>query len=244
MQCLFTKIKILAGLLFIILTFPLFASDTTIANFSTSNIKPWGYINAEGHKDGLLVKLALALENETGISINNHLHPYPRVIHEIKNGTTDFAVMFNSPQAREIGISVGWVVDTKILLIGLKNSAAVSSLKDVKGKHIGYLRGSKYGAVFDNNNSFTKVPLDSMQQGIKMLLKKRIHGVVGAERTFYYRLNQLGILAKEVQPLLTISQASGDLYFSKASKNKHLIEPFKAALKKLQLKGRLNGFLQ
>lgn len=88
-------------------------NDTnTIASFSTSNIEPWGYINAQKEFDGLLIKVTKALETETGITINNRIEPYPRVINSIKNGSTDFAVMFNSPQAINYGISVGRVANS------------------------------------------------------------------------------------------------------------------------------------
>jgi len=217
------------------------AVEQSSALFSISNIKPWGYEDDKASLKGLLFKTSNALEAETGIKIINQLRPYPRVIHNLKNGSIDFAIMFNSPQAKNIGISVGRIVDTKILLIALKGSEQVTNLAELSKKQVGYLRGSKYGAVFDDNKNIEKVSLDSMEQGIKMLLKKHLHAIVAADQTFYYALQKLEISTTEVVPIMVINETSGDLYFSKASKNTHLIEPFKLAVMKLHKKGILKN---
>ena len=216
------------------------ASSDISAHFSTSNIQPWGYLNDKNQADGLLTKLAKALEKETNIYIDNQIRPYPRVIHEIKIGTTDFAVMFNSPQSRAIAVSIGRVVNPKIVLTALSDSEKVTDLSQLKGKAVGYLRGSKYGAVFDNNNELNKVSLGSMEQGIKMLLTHRIHAMVGTEHSFYFTLKKLKISTDKVIPIFTVNETSADLYFSKKSKNKYLIEPFKKALQTLREKGILH----
>lgn len=215
------------------------ASESHKASFSTSNIKPWGYKDDNVYK-GLLYQVADALQTESGISITNQLRPYPRVIQELKNGSVDFAIMFNSPQAREIGKSVGRVVNTKILLISLKDTPKISDLNELSQKHIGYMRGSKYGNDFDNNQNIIKVPLNSMRQGIQMLFKNRLQAIAGAEQTFYFNLKELNISTDDVSQIMVINETSGDLYFSKASKNIHLIEPFAKALKKINQEGKLD----
>lgn len=217
-----------------------FAHPEAPAHFSTSNIQPWGYLNDKNQPDGLLSRLVEALEKETNIHIDNQIRPYPRVIHEVKMGTTDFAVMFNSPQSRAIAISIGRVVNPKVVLTALSDSEKLTDLSQLKGKAVGYLRGSKYGAVFDNNQALNKVPLGSMEQGIKMLLTHRIHAMVGTEHSFYFTLKKLNISTDKVMPIFTVNETSGDLYFSKKSKNKYLIEPFKKALQTLRKKGILH----
>lgn len=73
-----------------------------------------------------------------------------------------------------------------------------------------------------------------------MLLQNRIHAVATTEQTFYYALKKLNISKNKITSILTIHTTSGDLYFSKASKNIHLIEPFKNALTSLNKKGVLH----
>ncbi len=53
---------------------------------------------------------------------------------------------------------------------------------------------------------------------------------------------ELDISTEEISRLKIINTTSGDLYFSKASKNTHLIKPFTKALKILSDKGICNKF--
>ena len=215
------------------------AAKTNTALFSTSNIKPWGFINNKNQEEGLLIDFNKALAHESGIKITNHVIPYPRVIREIKNGDVDFAIMFKNPQAESIGISLGQVAITKIVLVALTNNDSIKSLAQLAKQPVGYLRGSKFGQGFDNNTDIKKVPLGSIEQGINLLVKNRIKAIVCTERTFYGAAKLLNIKTNQIKPVLTIKTVAGDLYFSKNSPNTHLIEPIKNALTFLNQTGRL-----
>ncbi len=223
-----------------------YANELLVARFSTSNIEPWGFINEKGVPTGLLIKLANALEKElatdgdNGVKIVNQVRPYPRVIRELEKGAVDFAVMFKSPEADKIGISVGKVADHKVLLIGLADIPAIKNLSQLENKHIGYIRGSKYGPLFDNNKSLNKVSLGSMEQGINMVLLRRIYALASADQTLYFALKELKIPSQKITTLMTINQVSTELYFSKASIRTELIPPLTEALSRLKAKGVLS----
>jgi len=235
---------ILVGLL-LLGTSILSANEPLVARFSTSNVKPWGFINTEGVPTGLLISLVHALESElassgNGIKIDNKIRPYPRVILELGAGVVDFAVMFNSPESNRIGISVGKVADHEILLVGLAGAPKINKFSQLESKPIGHIRGSKYGQLFDNNKLLNKISLGSMKQGIDMLLLRRIYALASADQTLYYALNELQISSHKITPLMTINRVSTELYFSKASTKTELIPAFTHALKKLKSKGVLN----
>ena len=215
------------------------AADSEKVIFSTSNVKPWGYME-EGIQKGLLVDLTNALTAKTGMTVENNIRPYPRVIREFKNGSIDLAFMFRSPQAEEIGIPVEQILTTKIVLIALEDAPEISNLDELSKKYVGHISGSKYGAVFDNSNAFNKVPLDSLEQGIKMLLSKRLYAVASAEQTFYYTLKELEIPQNKIKPIMIVNQVPVDLYLSKKSLKVHLIETYRQAIVQLKKEGVLN----
>lgn len=223
-----------------------FANETIVAHFSTSNVKPWGFVNKDGVQEGLLIRLVHALENElevdadNRVKIDNHIRPYPRVIHEIKTGAVDFAAMFNSPQSNQFGISIGKITDSKILIVGLSDKPRISSIDQLENRPIGHIRGSKYGPLFDDNKTLNKISLDSMERGIKMLLKGRIYALASADQTLYYALERLKIPSQRIKPMMTVSEVSVELYFSKASAKTELIHPISDALSKLKSKGVLD----
>ncbi len=233
--------RLLFGLLFTVLCLPVMATNGSeiTASFSTSNVKPWGYKDAQGNCAGLLSELVDKLRVQTGFKITNHIRPYPRVILEISRGDVDFAVMFNSPQAKEIGISVGRVVKANILLIGRAGAPRLQTLDELKGKTIGHIRGSKYSKEFDDLTGVEKISLESMEQGVTMLLRDRIYVMAGADQTIYYALEKLKIPVHEITSVYTISTASADLYFSRESTRTELIEPMRKAMAELQTQGIL-----
>ncbi len=223
---------------------PVFAS---VAKFSTSNIKPWGFLTSDNKPSGLLVHLTDALQQELRteeVVIDNQLRPYPRVIYEIRNGDVDFAVMFKSPSANEIAVSIGKVVDARVLIIGSAERDKIASLNELDGKVVGYIRGSKYGVEFDNNQRMKKLSVASMKQGIDMLLKGRIYALASAEQTLYYAMHKMDIPRENITTMYTVSSVQADLYFSKASLNTHLKVPVQAALGRLKAKGILDQIFE
>lgn len=228
----------------IVVLFSATPAVASVAKFSTSNVKPWGFLGSDGKPAGLLIRVADALQGElsngSDIVIENQLRPYPRVIHEIKTATVDFAVMFNSPSANSIAVSLGKVVDARVIIIGVADREQIASLDDLAGKVVGHIRGSKYGPDFDDHRTMKKRSLGSMKQGIDMLLNGRIYALASADQTIYYAMQQMDIPRDAITTMYTVSSIQADLYFSKASSNPHLATRVKQALDRLRAKGTLD----
>ncbi|MDN3681008.1 ABC transporter substrate-binding protein [Vibrio tapetis subsp. quintayensis] len=233
-------------LLFIVVLFSVPPAVASVAKFSTSNVKPWGFLGSDGKPTGLLIRVADALQGELSnggdIVIENQLRPYPRVIHEIKTATVDFAVMFNSSSANSIAVSLGKVVDARVIIIGVADREPIASLDDLTGKMVGHIRGSKYGPDFDDHRTMKKRSLGSMKQGIDMLLNGRIYALASADQTIYYAMEQMDIPLDAITTMYTVSSIQADLYFSKESSNSYLVTPVKQALDRLRAKGTLDKF--
>lgn len=224
---------------------PVFADhDLT---FSTSNVEPWGWFNEEYEPKGLLVALNTALQKEMMhrshriLHFTNHIRPYPRVINDIKTGRADFAVLFNSRESDQFGESVGKVSDFKVLVTGLRDADSINSLQDLKGRPIGYVRGSRYGPVFDDNTDLSKVALDSMDKGLDMLLKGRLAALVCLDQTLFHALAKKRIPAGRTQTLMVLGSARADLYISRRSKNQSLAEIAEISLEALHQNGTIQA---
>ncbi|MCL6414660.1 transporter substrate-binding domain-containing protein [Aestuariirhabdus sp. Z084] len=207
---------------------------------STSTVKPWGYVNAQGQLDGLLSRFTLELEKHSGITLNNTLTPYPRVIQEVKSGQADLAVLFKSPQADQYGIDLGEVVKTSIIITARADAPPINSLDALAGKRVGYIRGSRYGASFDDNLQLYKVPIRDMAQGVRMLMQGRIEAMVSADYTLFYTLRELDIEPTRLVHLLTLDSNSGHLYLSRRSTKPDSAANLQKALEEM----RSNGILQ
>ncbi|WP_426417397.1 substrate-binding periplasmic protein [Aestuariirhabdus sp. LZHN29] len=206
---------------------------------SISTVKPWGYLDKEGNPQGLLGHFSRELEKYSALPMNNVLAPYPRVIQEIKRGHADIAVLFKSPEADQYGIDLGEVVRSSIIVIARSDAPMISSISDLQNTRVGYIRGSRYGKAFDDNQTLYKVPVNDMSQGVKMLLQGRIEAMVSADYTLFFTLRELGIDPLRLAQLLVLSSNSGHLYLSRRSNRQEVLEPLQHALELMQEEGVL-----
>lgn len=204
--------------------------------FASSSVEPWG-IQSAGEDKGLLVSIIKALSQETGINAIVDLQPYPRVVHSLYGGRVDMAFLFDSPSTRDSAIRIGHLVESRMIVVGRAGSTELTSLADLKGKTVGVIRGSKYGADFDNATHFRLEPVSSMEQGLAMLMRHRTDVMVGTDQSVYWAMREMNVGAKRLSKLFVMGGTSGSLYISKTSKHQDLIPLYRKALEKLHKNG-------
>ncbi len=207
--------------------------------FATSTVRPWG-MNIGGKEQGLLVNVFNALHRHTGIAASNQLQPYPRVIYSVYSGVVDLAVLFDSPSARENAIRVGHLVDTRVLIVARSGTKPIDSLEQLEGQLVGYIRGSKYGPSFDNATHFTRLAVNTMEQGLAMLIRNRLDAMAGTDQSFYWAMKQMRLGTPQLSKLLVVGGATGSLYMSKNSPRQDLIPVYQDALEALHKDGTLS----
>ncbi len=207
--------------------------------FATSTVKPWGFINAQGEEEGLLVHFEQELRLETGIAYENYLQPYPRVIHSLASGAVDFAVIFDTHAPKEQAIRVGDVTRPEIIIVAKRGARTHESVEGLAGMQIGYIRGSKYGPHFDEATHFTRIPINKMQQGIAMLLKGRIDAMASTDQSLYWSMDKMGVDASKLTKVISLGETTGGLYMSKQSARRDLLPIYRKALQRMEAKGTM-----
>lgn len=205
----------------------------------TTNVMPWGIEHSSGENSGLLVDFLNVYRAHVKEPIKNRLKPYPRVINDIDLGHSDMAVMFKSPQSDAMAYSLGEVVEVDIIAVSKTVHQKVRTIDQLVGKRIAYVRGSKYGPQFDNHATLHKVPVNNMNQGLKMLMKNHVDVVVSTDQAIYYGIDSLGLNPKMLTKILVISTARADLYLSKKSPLVSRRKEFEIALKEVKDSGKL-----
>ncbi len=203
----------------------------------TSMVAPWGYRSATGRPDGLLVKLADLLAREAGLPYQQNLRPYPRVLQEISAGRADMAVLFDSPESEKIAEPLGKVLEISIVVIGPAGTPALEDMGQLSGQRAGYIRGSKYGSAFDDNRTLIKIPLNTPEQGLAMLLQGRLDVMVISDHTLRFALQKMGLTAERVSLRLRLAGTSASLYFSRLSPRQDLRSTYRRALAQLRERG-------
>lgn len=205
----------------------------------TPLVEPWGFIGADGEPTGLLVNFQRELFHRAGLPYEQRMRPYPRVIHDISIGKGDFGVMFNSPQADAVGRSLGAVVTMRILVVSRVQSDAMQSLDDLAGLRVGYVRGSKYGPMFDNNPAFEHIPVNSAEQGLRMLMTHRLDAMASTEQSLIYASVITGIPTGHLQVALELGKARADFYVSHSNKQSQWQGALQSALAGMARDGSL-----
>ena len=213
-------------------------SQQASVRFATTTVKPWG-IKSEAGNHGLLVDVLDELMRITQIPVVNELQPYPRVVHSLYSGRADFAFLFDSPATREAAIHVGHLVNSKMIVVGRAGAEELQSLDELEGKAVGFIRGSKYGAEFDEATHFTRVPVSTMEQGLAMLMRNRMDVMAGTDQAVYWSMRKMNVGAKRLSKLYVLGGTSGSLYLSKKSNRSDLVPAYQNALKILHENGTL-----
>ncbi|AFV00956.1 substrate-binding periplasmic protein [Simiduia agarivorans] len=180
----------------------------------TPLVEPWGFIDAAGAPQGLLVRFQRELFQRAGLRYEQRMRPYPRVIHDLSIGRGDFGVMFSSPQADAVGRSLGAVVTMRVLLVSRVQPETIQGLNDLAGLRVGYVRGSKYGPLFDNNPTFERIPVNSAEQGLRMLMTHRLDAMASTEQALIYASVITGIPTGHLQVAFELGKARADFYVS------------------------------
>ncbi len=212
------------------------ATTETEIIFGNSQIKPWGML-IDGVPQGLLVDLERALAVETQRQHKLKLLPYARVIHSIYVGDVDMAGLFDARIDHSKLIKIAPITDTRVIIIGRAPAPAISDISELNGLTVGHMRGSKYGAVFDDADQLSKIPINTMSQALAMLKRGRIDAMAGVDQTFFWAMKQMQFSPSEFSELITISRPTVSLYMSQHSRHKPLIPLYREALHRLKEKG-------
>ena len=191
----------------------------------------------------MLVDVQRELFRRAGVPFRNEMKPYPRVIAEIESGQADVAVMFVSPEADRTGISLGQVVQERIVIVMRAAAPAIRRLNDLNGRYVGHVRGSRYGAAFDDHTGIIRVPVTDAEQGLRMLLAGRLDAMASTEHSLLYSLYNAGLNAADIRIALPLRQARADLYISRQAASAPWRAALENALKAMQADKSLSAAL-
>ncbi len=214
------------------------AADDTV-RIGASNMSPWGFLDKQNRESGLLIDFAQKFSAEVHIDHKNYLQPYPRVMHSLASGSVDLAVLFDGPHADNVAIRVGDVLVTEVFVVARASAEPISSFEQLAGMTVGYIRGSKYGEPFDSAPHFTRLPINTMRQGLAMVLSGRIDAMTSSNQAFYQATNAMQLNETQLRRLLVLKGVTGGLYMSRHSKLMNQLPFYRDALKKMDSQGTL-----
>lgn len=140
---------------------------------------PFAFMDGRGRPDGIMYELSKRLARQLDGPAVIQLLPYPRMLDGLGRGTLDCAIFFTTDERKKRFEQIGLLVKRQVLIVRRPQGARIGRLEDLHGKTVGHVRGTLYGAAFDNNAAITKYEVDGYQQGMAMLQAGRLDAFIG-----------------------------------------------------------------
>ena len=135
---------------------------------------PLSFTNAKGEPEGMLVRLASALFSKAGVSWNAVGYPATRLFSNLANGSTNFAILVNSPTVSDCCIiSKTPVFVHELRAYSLGDKPPIKEQSDLVGKSVISIRGYTYGGfirfVTDEKNRISNNVAANHRTAFEML---------------------------------------------------------------------------
>lgn len=217
------------------------ANEVKTLNVRTIDVSPYGIID-NGRNSGIYYELFNRLFESSNVKFENVIFPYARIKHELKSGQADVTIMF---KYQELSPYVNYITPLpalKNVVIG-KKGTSISSIDDLNGKVIAYLRGAKFSDKIDKSKNISKQFVNDFEQGIDMMRLNRVDAIIGPLSAILYSAKSIGVPQDFFDKPFTVSSKTPWLQVSKKSIKKIDLLTIEIALKKLIKEGcftRLN----
>lgn len=200
-----------------------------------------GGVSSDSGFDGFDQELLQELASRSGVEIYLLRYPFARSLQDLKVGKIDLITSLAKTPQREkyIGYFSQPYYQCHTAFYAQPNVAKViRDYNDLKGRKIGYMRGSVYFERFDNDASLNKDPVLSESQLPGKLLKGRNSVFVGTDCQMDYLLIKNGLSDQIVKTAYRPTQAV-NLYigYSKAAGIEREVLRLDAAMTQLIAEG-------
>jgi len=169
---------------------PAVADDGVELRIGTMHLLPYGWIDGQGQKQGVIFELHQEIGRRSGLTFSNEVIPFARMVSMLKAGDLDIITCQPHAVALEAGDKL--IVQNDINVIaGVRNDSSVKVLSDFKGKTLLYIIDASYPFLRDYPQSIHRVK--NYEIMLKMLHERsNIDGGVFSEPAYYYWIKAMG----------------------------------------------------
>jgi len=204
-------------------------------NVATIDLMKYGFIE-NGEKKGLYYEIANKIIIHAGYIPRNIIVPYPRAIHMIKMGTTDFSIMFTNAELVATAEQLIPIIWLENIVVGISGTE-LNTLSDLHGKIVATLRSASYDKRLDDDRNITKYPTIGYIESVKMLIKGRVDAIVGTRLNINMALRELNLTKDTLGSPLILNSKFAFLQFSKKANKSSIKDKIQKSALSLKEKG-------
>ena len=119
--------------------------------------------------------------------------PFPRALKEIENGKSDAIIMVlkNPKRERFILYPTRFLCQESLAVFSLNDAQNINSLTELKGMHVGFVRGFSHGYTIDHLDGVLRLEVKDKAALVGILLNKRVSFIVGSDLVIGHHLNEI-----------------------------------------------------
>lgn len=205
-------------------------------------IPPFAALDANGRKTGLFVEAIELIARESQRQIEITVAPYARAIAMLRSGEADVMISTSNSAIAEIAEPMGMLWTTEVIAIG-RPGIKLDGLQDLRGRTVGMLRGSDYGAAFLDDREYRKHEITDQLQGIRMLLEGRLDASIGTRLAIFHSMRLLGVPRARLGGTMAVQTREIHLHLSRHHFDEALATELRRAVHELRSSGRADALL-
>ncbi|QJB56219.1 transporter substrate-binding domain-containing protein [Pseudodesulfovibrio sp. zrk46] len=221
-----------------------FSAATAMAEslrITTVGLPPYGYKD-KGEFVGMSYEIGNALAEKSGYEPNNKLAPLARAVNDLASGTTDVVIMFPTPNVERVAHSVGTVMNVQCVVLA-RSETVLRSERDLRGKTLASVRGALYDSGACKRNGVILQPVENYEQGVKMLLARRVDGVIGPRLGLLYTVEKMRLPPKAFGKPFVVTTTPACLFLSTKSDSPEMRDRLAKALEVLGSDGTIKNIV-
>lgn len=205
-------------------------------------IPPYATLDANGRKTGLFVDALELIARESRHPIEITLAPYARAIAMLRSGEADLMIATSNSAIADAAEPMGMLWATEVIAIG-RAGVKLDGLQDLRGRTVGMLRGTDYGAAFLSDNEYRKHEITDQLQGIRMLLEGRLDASIGTTLAVFHAIRLLGVPRARLGGTLAVQSREVHLHLSRRKIDEALATELRRAVQELRSSGKADALL-
>jgi len=205
-------------------------------------IPPYAMLDATGRKTGLFVEALDLIARESRHPIEITLAPYARAMAMLRSGAADLMIATSNSAIAESAEPMGMLWATEVVAIG-RSGLKLDGLQDLRGRTVGMLRGTDYGAAFLGEHEYRKHEITDQLQGIRMLMEGRLDASIGTTLAVFHAIRLLGVPRARLGGTLAVQSREVHLHLSRHNADEALATELRRAVQELRSSGKADGLL-
>lgn len=157
--------------------------------------KPFGWIDANGHAQGLYPDIAAALARQSGLEIRVEVVPFARAAALVASGSADATMMFRTAFTQGKAVEALVVFHTQ-QVVQMRPGLKVAGRRALAHLDLGRMNGGCQELGDDHSVPWRFQELSSQESGVRMLLAARIDGFCTVNESLLDVLSGTGLDAQ------------------------------------------------